>query len=115
MIGSRELYDLGTGLDSRSISFENPTGGKGAGGHAARPETGVGRKGRPSIVIDSGESVSLADIEGPGTIRVDQREWSGSAILLPDGLYDWRPPPGGFREVARALPARKPYYFEGGF
>ena len=62
-------YELGVGLESRSISFENPTGGRGAGGQAARPETGIGRKGRPSIVIVPGESVSLAEIEGPGTIR----------------------------------------------
>lgn len=62
-------YELGTGLESHSISFENPTGGRGAGGMAARPETGVGRKGRPSVVIASGETVALADIEGPGTIR----------------------------------------------
>ena len=64
-----EPFILNTGLRSRSISFENPSGEKGAGGTAARPETGVGRKGRPSVVIASGETVGLADIEGPGTIR----------------------------------------------
>ncbi len=62
------LYDLGSGLESRSISFENPTGAKGAGGTAASP-LGVGRKGDAVRTIPAGETVTLADIEGPGTIR----------------------------------------------
>jgi len=49
---------------TRSISFENPTGARGAGGSAAG-----GRKGAPFRVIGAGERVVLADIEGPGTIR----------------------------------------------
>ena len=51
-------------LDSRSISFENPTGGKGAGGMRFS-----GRKGAPNKFLESGEKVVLADILGPGTIR----------------------------------------------
>ena len=51
-------------LDSRAITFENPSGERGAGGTAAG-----GRKGSPSRVIDVGERVTLAHIEGPGTIR----------------------------------------------
>jgi len=50
-------------LDSRSISFENPTGARGAGGTAAH-----GRKGAPSRVLKPGETVRLADIEGPGRV-----------------------------------------------
>ena len=61
---------------SRSVSPENPTGGKGAGGgategtgaHAAR-DLGRGWKVSPSIEIGAGSTVSLADIEGPGVIR----------------------------------------------
>jgi hypothetical protein len=49
---------------SRSISFENPTGAKGAGGR-----TGGGRKGSPSRTLAPGERVVLADVEGPGTVR----------------------------------------------
>jgi D-arabinan exo alpha-(1,3)/(1,5)-arabinofuranosidase (non-reducing end) len=49
---------------TRSISFENPTGARGAGGAAAG-----GRKGAPYRVLGAGERVVLADIEGPGTIR----------------------------------------------
>jgi hypothetical protein len=38
-------------LDSRSVTFENPTGGRGAGG-----QTYDGRKGRPSATIPPGET-----------------------------------------------------------
>jgi hypothetical protein len=61
-------YQLDTGLVSRSISFENPTGEPGEGGKAISP-LGVGRKGLPSKDIEAGRTVQLRDIEGPGTIR----------------------------------------------
>jgi hypothetical protein len=51
-------------FDSRAVTFENPTGGRGAGGTAHG-----GRKGKPNMRLRAGESVVLADIEGPGTIR----------------------------------------------
>ena len=51
-------------LDSRSITFENPTGARGAGG-----STYGGRKGMPSRPVPPAGHVVLADIEGPGTIR----------------------------------------------
>jgi hypothetical protein len=63
-----DLFQPNPGLHSRSISFENPTGAKGAGGQAASP-LGEGRKGDPARVVAAGEIVELADIEGPGTIR----------------------------------------------
>ncbi len=55
---------IDTSLDSRSISFENPTGARGKGGSVAK-----GRKGAPNAFLLSGEKVILADIEGPGRIR----------------------------------------------
>ena len=61
-------YLLDTGLVSRSISFENPTGAPGEGGKAAS-NLGVGRKDAPAKQIKPGETVQLCDIEGPGTIR----------------------------------------------
>jgi len=61
-------YLLDTGLVSRSISFENPTGAPGEGGKAAS-KLGVGRKGAPSITLKAGQEVQLCDIEGSGTIR----------------------------------------------
>ena len=51
-------------VESRAITFENPTGARGAGGTAAG-----GRKGAPSRVIGAGERVVLADIDGPGVLR----------------------------------------------
>jgi hypothetical protein len=51
-------------FDSRSVSFENPTGARGAGGQASH-----GRKGRPLYILDPGEKKTLADLTGPGTIR----------------------------------------------
>jgi hypothetical protein len=51
-------------LDSRASTFENPTGGLGAGGASHD-----GRKGSPSRRLDPGEEVTLADVRGPGVIR----------------------------------------------
>jgi hypothetical protein len=51
-------------LDSRAVTFENPTGGRGAGG----TEHG-GRKGAPNRRIAAGERVVLADLAGPGIVR----------------------------------------------
>lgn len=51
-------------LDSRAVTFENPTGDRGAGG-----TTYAGRKGAPMRELAAGEKVVLADLEGPGTIR----------------------------------------------
>ncbi|HJR25671.1 MAG TPA: glycoside hydrolase family 172 protein [Acidimicrobiales bacterium] len=51
-------------LDSRAATFENPTGARGAGGTAHG-----GRKGAPNKELAPGETVVLADLEGPGVIR----------------------------------------------
>jgi hypothetical protein len=67
-VSGGQLYDLGTGMESRSISFENPTGEPGLGGQTAS-QLGVGRKGFPAKGIKPGETVVLCDIAGPGTIR----------------------------------------------
>jgi hypothetical protein len=55
---------IDTRLDSRSISFENPTGAQGGGGTAHR-----GRKGAPQRIVAPGERLVLADIAGPGRVR----------------------------------------------
>jgi len=55
---------IDTALDTRSISFENPRGERGAGGKAAK-----GRKGAPSRTVAPGEKLVLADIAGPGRVR----------------------------------------------
>jgi hypothetical protein len=51
-------------LDSRAVTFENPTGARGAGGASHG-----GRKGAPSQGLRPGDHVVLADLEGPGVIR----------------------------------------------
>jgi Protein of unknown function (DUF2961) len=55
---------IDSSIDSRAVTFENPTGARGAGGSAHG-----GRKGAPNMWVRAGESVLLADIDGPGTIR----------------------------------------------
>jgi hypothetical protein len=55
---------IDTSLDSRSATFENPDGGRGQGGQARG-----GRKGAPNQRIGPGETVVLADLDGPGTVR----------------------------------------------
>ncbi|HZP80399.1 MAG TPA: glycoside hydrolase family 172 protein [Chthonomonadaceae bacterium] len=53
------------GVESRAITAENPEGAKGAGGRA-----GNGRKGAPALSpLPAGQTVTLADIQGPGCIR----------------------------------------------
>lgn len=77
-------YLLDTGLVSRSISFENPTGAPGEGGKAAS-RLGVGRKGAPSRILKPGETVQLGDIKGPGTIR---HIWMTMRAMPPDVAPD---------------------------
>jgi hypothetical protein len=61
--------------ETRSISAENPNGEKGGGAKAepnpneAASELGKGWKARPCTEIPAGETITLADIEGPGTIQ----------------------------------------------
>ena len=72
---------------TRSISAENPTGGKGMGAMAdpepegpAR-ELGRGWKCRPYVVVGPQETAVLADIDGPGAI---QSMWFGGSIMTRD-------------------------------
>jgi hypothetical protein len=55
---------IDTSLDARAVTFENPTGERGAGGTAHG-----GRKGAPNRRVEPGERVVLADLEGPGIVR----------------------------------------------
>jgi hypothetical protein len=70
-------YGLGFGLStaalmtsgkSRSISAENPKGEAGSGGKEAS-NLGGARKGRPCITLNQGDTVTLADIAGPGVLQ----------------------------------------------
>lgn len=62
MFGDPSQVD--TSVETRSVSFENPTGAKGSGGSEAG-----GRKGAAFRRIEPDERVVLADLEGPGVIR----------------------------------------------
>ena len=61
---------------TRSVSAENPTGEKGKGGmptektgaNCAR-DPGQGWKVSPSVVIEPGQTYTLADIDGPSAIQ----------------------------------------------
>lgn len=78
---------------TRSVSPENVTGAKGAGGRAlegtgarAAGPLGQGWKISPSIDIPPGETAELADIAGPGTVRhlwcttAPHRAWRGTLL-----------------------------------
>jgi len=64
-----------TDAKTRSICAENPKGEKGAGAQAVPDENnpgsmlGQGWKIRPCIDLPAGSTTTLAEIEGPGTIR----------------------------------------------
>ncbi|BCW86613.1 hypothetical protein NicSoilE8_42860 (plasmid) [Arthrobacter sp. NicSoilE8] len=74
-----------SGVSSRSINAENFTGTPGQGAKASS-NLGPGRKGSAWINIPSGETATLAEIEGPGVIRhiwltVDHRTDAGPFVL----------------------------------
>jgi hypothetical protein len=61
---AQQLYDLPKDVDTRWISFENPTGEKGKGGMENK-----GAKGNASQWIKAGTSRVLADFHGAGVIN----------------------------------------------
>lgn len=63
------LFIIPANVESRSITWENPTGEKGTGGQAAS-QLGPTRKGAPCITdIKNGQTVTLMDYQGCGIIR----------------------------------------------
>lgn len=60
----RDAARIDLSHEIRTISFENPTGARGASARAHG-----GRKGAPSKQLADGEHLLLADIAGPGRIR----------------------------------------------
>jgi len=61
---AQQLYELPPAVQTRWFSFENQTGTPGAGGL-----TQEGRKGAASKAVKPGETVTLADVAGPGVVR----------------------------------------------
>ncbi|AXX65071.1 MAG: DUF2961 domain-containing protein [Lactobacillus sp.] len=73
------------GEQSRNITPENKYGEKGKAAMSAS-KLGVGRKGSPSVPINPNETITLAEIEGPGIIRhiwmtVPDKTTAGSFVL----------------------------------
>jgi hypothetical protein len=66
--GETRIYEIEAPVESRSISFENPTGEKGKAGMAPS-KIGVGRKGQPAREFSPGKTFTLCDIKGPGEIQ----------------------------------------------
>jgi hypothetical protein len=64
MFDPTDLLAVTPTVDCRAVTFENPTGARGAGGTAAG-----GRKGAPNRRLDAGSRTQLCDLTGPGTIR----------------------------------------------
>ena len=68
------LYSM-AGAVTRQVNAENPTGGKGAAcGCESTPNTpgerlGTGWKTRPFFVAGPGETITVADIDGPGIVN----------------------------------------------
>ena len=74
-----------SGEESRTISPENMTGEKGKSCMESS-FLGKGRKGRASVPLNAGETITIAQIEGPGSIRhmwmtLTDKTTSGSFVL----------------------------------
>ena len=74
-----------SGEESRTISPENMTGEKGKSCMESS-FLGKGRKGRASVPLNAGETITIAQIEGPGSIRhmwmtLTDKTTAGSFVL----------------------------------
>lgn len=80
---AQPLYTIPEGVETRWASPENPAGEK---GKAA--QTNAGRKGRPAVPIQPGESLTLAEVRGrSGTVR---RIWATINDRSPEMLRGLR-------------------------
>ena len=100
---------------TRSISPENFTGEKGKGGmadpvrdkdqrnvanaHHAAKDLGKGWKVNPFIIVKPGETITIAEIEGPGAIQQIWMTPTGElALLHPENVLGRRE--GAFRRMS---------------
>lgn len=65
-------------LETRWYTYENPKGEKGQGGKA-----NFGRKGAPAVGIPKGQTLTLMDVQGSGTVR---RMWATLWDRSPEAL-----------------------------
>ena len=74
-IGLDNLFRKRDGVESRSITAENPDGRRGGGaladpkGEGPARDLGVGWKVRPCITLKAGETATIVDVAGSGVIR----------------------------------------------
>ena len=74
-INLSNISKLRKGVESRSISAENPDGKRGGGatadpnGQGPARDLGVGWKVRPCLILEPGETATLMDTDGPAVIR----------------------------------------------
>ncbi len=74
-IGLDNLFRKRDGVESRSITAENPDGRRGGGaladprGEGPARDLGVGWKVRPCITLKAGETATIMDVAGSGVIR----------------------------------------------
>jgi len=112
------FYIVNPPVESRSISFENPTGAKGQGGKAAS-NLGVGRKGAPARMIEPGQTVTLCDIKGAGVIRhiwmTTERKAESLLGMVIRGYWDGQQHPsieapiGNFFGISHGLSKKQAY------
>jgi hypothetical protein len=76
-----QIYRMPEGVETRWITFENPTGAKGGGG-----KENQGAKGAAYRPIAAGETVVLADLQGSGTLR---RIWVTLGNRTPKALRSY--------------------------
>jgi hypothetical protein len=87
------LFRKRDGVESRSITAENPDGRRGGGaladpkGAGPARDLGLGWKVRPCVTIKAGETATIADIAGQGVIRhmwftLDQRFYRSAVIRI---------------------------------
>ncbi|MCG8306921.1 MAG: DUF2961 domain-containing protein [Cytophagales bacterium] len=74
---SAHIFQFQEGVQTRWISFENPTGAKGQGGRRNK-----GAKGAAMNVLEAGETRTIFDVKGPGIIN---RMWmTGEFVHSPE-------------------------------
>ena len=76
-----QIYRMPEGVETRWITFENPTGAKGGGGKENK-----GAKGAAYRPLPAGQTVVLADLQGSGTIR---RMWVTLGNRTPKALRSY--------------------------
>ena len=81
MAAAADLFELPAGVETRWVSFENPSGEKGAGG-----QRNAGAKGAAFEQVKAGEEKVLLDIQGSGTVR---RRWFTLRDRSPEALRSY--------------------------